>query len=618
MKKLLSIILLLFLLVKGFSQTDNYDIIYHRVLWKVNPKVKYIEGEVTSYFKILKENTDVIYFDLLDSLNVDSIKQNNLKLLYTHSNNFIKITLPNKLEKNSIDSVTIYYKGEPSSLNKGFGSFIIDKHNDTPILWTLSEPYGAKEWWPCKQSLKDKIDSIDIYVETPLGNKVASNGRLIYEKIVGDKKITYWKHRYAIATYLVAIAVTNYDSYSQYAKVNDKDSVEILNYVYPENKDIAVEQTKFTIKVIELFSNKFIPYPFYKEKYGHAQFGWGGGMEHQTMSFMNNFKEPLITHELAHQWFGDYVTCGSWHHIWINEGFAVFCEYIAQEYLYPDNYLNWKKDRFEYILDKTKEGSVYVKDTTNINIVFNRALTYEKGGFIIQMLCKQIGDSAFFKGTRAYLQNNLFKEGYAVAEDYKQCLETAGDTNLTQFFNDWYYGEGYPNYTIHWQQESDDVINIKLSQKTTSSKIDFFSLKIPILLKGINKEKLIVLKHTQNSQEFVCDVDFVVTDIVFDPNYNILASHPANIILGIDDKLENKIRVMPNPVKDKINIKTNKRYLFSKVIILNSTGNIVQKEVYNTHTNKATINISLLNNGLYYVQIYTSNSIITKIIIKTN
>lgn len=603
---------------KASSETGNYDIIYHRILWEVNPAQMFIKGEVTSHFKAKMNNTSTIYFDLIDELDVDSVKQNGVDISYTHSDNLIKITLSSAIDKDIIDSVTVYYKGKPES-STGFGSFETTTHNNVPIMWTLSEPYGAMEWWPCKQSLTDKIDSIDIYVETPLNNKVGSNGKLMYEKIDGDKKLTYWKHRYPVATYLVAIAITNYESYSHYAMVNDTDSVEILNYVYPEDRAESEYNTKFTVEVLELFSKLFIPYPFANEKYGHAQFGWGGGMEHQTMSFMGGFSENLITHELAHQWFGDHVTCGSWQHIWINEGFAVFCEYVAQEHIYPETYINWKNYRLNYVLDKTESGSVFVEDTTDINRIFNYALTYQKGGFIIQMLRNQIGDEAFFEGTKEYLNSYKTSGGFAVAEDYQQFLETAADTNLTGFFNDWYYGEGFPNYTINWDQTLNNQVHIKLSQTTTHYSVPFFALQVPILLKGADKEELVTFHNTENNQSFTYNTDFVVSEIIFDPDLNILSNHPADIVLGIkENELDNEISVMPNPANEIIKVRATKNHDFNRIDIINVSGKEVYNNSYGESQHRADINISKLPTGLYYIRINTDNGVVVKQIVKSD
>ena len=603
---------------KASPETDNYDIIYHRILWKVDPAVKYIQGEVTSYFKAAKNNMAFIYFDLINALDVDSVKHNNTELTFTHTNNLIKITLPNSLNQGDIDSVKVYYKGVPQALT-GFGAFETSTHAGIAILWTLSEPYGAREWWPCKQSLTDKIDSIDIYIETPQQYKVGSNGKLMFENINGDTKLTWWKHRYPIAAYLVAIAVTNYESYSHYAKINETDSVEILNYVYPENLSSAQTSTEFTVTVVELFSNLFIPYPFSKEKYGHAQFGWGGGMEHQTMSFMTGFSENLITHELSHQWFGDHVTCGSWQHIWVNEGFAVFCECLAQEHLYPNGWTNWKKNRMNTVLQNGQSGSIFVEDTSSANRIFDNTLTYQKGGLMLQMLRNQIGDEAFFAGIKEHLTNPKTSGGFATASDVQLYLEEAADTNLTTFFNDWYYGQGYPNYTIKWAQDLDNKLSLNISQTTTHSSVTFFAMHVPVLLKGSGQEKLITFHNTKNNENFTYDAGFIVDEIVFDPNYNIISTHPANIILNIEESIrQTHITLMPNPANEFIIVKSSKNVEFNSLNIIDLSGKHVYNTSFNSNKQKTHINISGLPVGIYYMRINTKKGLIVKKFIKSN
>ena len=270
--------------------TYNYDITYHRLRLTVDPADQYISGEVTTKY-IAKEDLSTVTFDLSDALDVTSVKQRGIDLTFTRSgNNELIVNLPVIQNTNVLDSLSINYAGVPTS--SGFGAFSAVEHNGTPVLWTLSEPFGAMEWWPCKQDLNDKINNIDVYITAPTEYVSVSNG-MEQSKIdnLNGTSTTHFKHNYPIPAYLIAIAVTDYQVYNQQAGLGTVDSpfFPIIDYMYPEEAADVIASTQVTPGIMNFYESVFVPYPFRNEKYGHAQFGWGGGMEHTTVSFMTSY-----------------------------------------------------------------------------------------------------------------------------------------------------------------------------------------------------------------------------------------------------------------------------------------------------------------------------------------
>lgn len=602
---------------KQIENNSATDIIYHEIHWTVDPSKYYISGHVTSIFNITKKATSQITFDLSHPLIVDSIIHSTGKLNFTHDNSTIFVDLAKTLDANTLDTLTIYYQGEPAKQD-GFGSFETNKQPDgTPILWTLSEPYGAKDWWPCKQTLMDKADSLDIYVTVPEGNKVGTNGILISENTEDNQTTYHWKHNYPIATYLIAIAVTNYAEFTDIANVGDSKTVDILNYVYPENLSSAKEDAKFTVDVMELYSKLFIPYPFSDEKYGHAQFGWGGGMEHQTMSFMGGFSKELIAHELAHQWFGDHVTCGSWADIWINEGFATYLTGLTYENLIPEYWMSWKDYNLNYVIDNAPSGSVIVDDTTSVNRIFSSALSYKKGAYFLHMLRYQIGDDKFFEGCQLLLTQPETSGKFANTKQVQTVFESVADINLTDFFDAWLYQQGYPSFKVEWLQNMEGEVDLRLIQTTTHESVFCFKMKIPILFVGDEKELSVDFLQTTADHRFTYNPGFTVNKVIFDPEYNILAPHPAWVVVDIhEDKLDEQLRLYPNPATHELIIKSNKNHIVQQIEIISNDGKHVYSEINRSQKKKFNLNIADFTPGVYYVRALINDQEVVKQFVK--
>ena len=595
--------------------THDYDLKYHRMEWSVDPSVNFISGEVTSYFIPKEENFQEINFDFADNMTVLEVRYGEQILTSQQADDNLKISLPQMIPVDQLDSITVKYEGVP--ISSGFGSFILSTHNSVPILWTLSEPYGAKVWWPCKQDLTDKIDSVDIYVKTPEAYRVGSNGVLVSETPENGDIIYHWKHRYAIPAYLVAIAVTNYEVFSDFVE-SENGSIEVLNYVFPENYSQAVEQLESTIEIMELFNDLFEIYPFAEEKYGHAEFGWGGGMEHQTMSFMGSYSYGLQAHELAHQWFGNKVTCGSWEDIWLNEGFATYLTGLTNEFLgSAEEWQDWKSSRITQITSQP-DGSVWVDDTTSVSRIFSGRLSYSKGAYLLHMLRWKLGDEAFFQALRNYLDDPDLAFSYARTFDLQFHLEDQGGQGLSEFFEDWFYGQGYPSYDIEWYT-IDNMLYLNIEQDQSHSSVDFFEMPLPIYVTGQGQDSLLRIDHSFSSQTFEIDLPFSVEQVFFDPDLWIVSRNNSveEIIVNNaqDNPIDSEISLMPNPVDDQLTIILSERLSDpDKIEVYNEAGTYL--ESFSRMPSKSTVDLSNLPSGVYYFVFYWGNTSVSRPVVK--
>jgi len=398
--------------------TQNYNITYHKLEFTVNPTVKFITGKITTTFTAVS-NMTTITFDFANALTTSLVKMGTTNLAFTeNNNNELIITLPAPLAAGSSATVEVNYSGVPPS--NGFDAFVQTTHNNSGIIWTLSEPFGARDWWPCKQDLNDKIDSIDVYITAPAQYVSVANGVEPEAPVMnGTSKTTHFHHGYPIPAYLIAFACTNYTVYNQTGGTPPNE-YPIINYIYPEDFSSVQPQLDETPNILALYETLFELYPFHNEKYGHAQFGWGGGMEHTTVSFMVGFDRQLIAHEMGHQWFGDKITCGTWKDIWLNEGFATYlADLVIENFDGVDAFVADKAAMISSITS-VPNGAVYLTDNeaTNVNRIFSSRLRYDEGAMVLEMLRFKLGDTAFFQGMKNYLADPALAYGYALTPNF--------------------------------------------------------------------------------------------------------------------------------------------------------------------------------------------------------
>ncbi|HLU95024.1 MAG TPA: M1 family aminopeptidase, partial [Membranihabitans sp.] len=460
------------------------------------------------------------------------------------------------------------------------------------------------------QNLTDKIDSLDLWITVPKGYRAASNGLLVSETPTDNDRIVFhWSHRYPIATYLVALAVTNYQVHSFDIELAN-GPLTIVNYLYPQDFDKHSKQIENILPdMMRLFEALFIPYPFDKEKYGHAQFGFGGGMEHQTMSFMGGFSYSLTAHELAHQWFGDYVTCGSWQDIWLNEGFADYLTGLTYQFILKDGtWDNYLKSNISRITN-APGGSVFVPDTTDVDRIFSSRLSYNKGGMLLHMLRWIVGDAHFFEGIRGYLLDDKTRYSFVRTRHLMDHLERVSGIQLDEFFRDWYLGEGFPSYHVQWRN-SDTTFYLKLNQSTDHTPIDFFELPVEIGLYGLGQDSLIRLDHTENGQEFEFDIPWVVDSVAFDPRHWIIsASNTTEVVSGRNNiRKDSPYRIFPNPAGSVVHIENGDNSTIRNIRLYNFTGQLLKE--YNLNIGPGltgTIDLEDQKPGFYFILINGSS-----------
>ncbi len=598
------------LTVSQIADAERYDVHFYALNLSMTNTSTSLSG-TGEIHGTAKESLDSVLFELFSTFTITDIRLNGTTVNYSRNASAIKV--PVNLLTGESFKIEIDYNGTPptAATNPLGGSGMTNAVSGSwgnQVTYSLSEPFSAYEWWPCKQSLTDKADSCSVKITVPSNCKAGSNGTLENVIDLGNGTTRYeWMHRHSIDYYLISVAIAEYIEYNVYANpLGSTSPVLIQNFIYNNPSTLPTFQNDIdeTVSFMELFANIYGPYPYDDEKYGHCMAPLGGGMEHQTMTTQGWFSKGLTSHELAHQWWGNNVTCASWTDIWVNEGFASYSSYLMLENLYPNETTGDMLNKHSNIKSQPG-GSVWCLDSLNESRIFNGRLTYDKGAAILHTFRFIMNDDATFFNTLQQIQTD-FADSTIHGITIRDYFTQASSIDFTDAFDQWYFGEGYPTYSVRWNN-IDAALYVEINQ-TTSSTTPLFTndIELRVTRTGMN-DTIVRVPVAYNGQQHVLSGMDNVSDITqIDPN-NWIINNQGSIIkdpnfgnLGLfDAENSNTYSIFPNPSEG--------------IFTISSTGNGENKiELYDiqgkevsatTFSHSITIDLSNEESGYYILYI---------------
>jgi hypothetical protein len=492
----------------------------------ISPYPKSFTGSVILTFSVDSTLSSIKLNAVNSSLTIDSVRLAGVS--YTHSSNILTITLDRTYNVGETAQVKVYYKHN----NVSDGALYVSNG----FLFTDCEPEGARKWFPCWDKPSDKA-TFDLTVKVPANVKLGSNG-ILADSIKNVDTIYYnWVSNQNIATYLMVMTGKvnyNLDIVYWHKISNPADSIPIRFYWNQGESVSSLNSMKVKVpQMMTMYSQKFGEHPFDKNGFAtlNNQFVWGG-MENQTLTSLcpNCWSEGLISHEFAHQWFGDMITCATWADIWLNEGFATYTEALWIENLY--GYSSYKSEidgDASYYLSANPGWAIsnpaWAITTPDVNTLFDYAITYMKGACVLHLLRYTMGDAAFFDGIYNYANDPNLKYHSAVISDFKEHMSTAYGSDLSWFFDAWIYQPNHPKYqNNYWflnHQNGTWEVGFVANQTQTNSAFHQMPIEIKLSF-STGADTTVRVMNNINNQVYVWNFNRQPVSIVFDPSNNIV------------------------------------------------------------------------------------------------
>jgi aminopeptidase N len=424
------------------------------------------------------------------------------------------ITVSTQAKSGTEHNYVITYSGIPAdgliiSTNKyGHRTFFGDN-------W----PNRAHNWLPCVDEPADKA-TVDFMVTAPDHYQVVANGSKIEEKpLTGNLRLTHWREKTLCPTKVMVIGVADF----AIDHTGDVNNIPVYTYVFPENKDKGFESYAVAKEILAYYIDKVGPFAF--EKLANVQSKTiFGGMENSSCIFYfeesvgDKGIEELMAHEIAHQWFGDAASETNFSHLWLSEGFATYMTNVYLEHKYgADTLKNRLKADREIVFDFEKKRKTPVADTSvhRDYMVLLNPNSYQKGGWVLHMLRRKLGEEAYWKGIRSYYAK--YSGGNANTDMLRAELEKASGQNLEQFFNQWIFTAGAPHLSINWRYDiAKKTVDLTITQKQAA----LFDFPLEISIDG-KRHKLLVKNKTTILK---VPLKTKPAAVIADPNVNLLAA----------------------------------------------------------------------------------------------
>lgn len=492
---------------------------------------KILRGVCTTALSALAEGADKMIFDAVN-FKIDFVRSQGRPLKHSYDGQKLTVRLPKPLRAGAQLEIAVGYQVSKPKL----GLYFIGpdaQYKTKPVqVWTQGEDEYARYWFPCHDAPQDRTTT-EMIVDVPKGMTAVSNGRLLKKQNRGRLTRFHWRQDVPHATYLVTLAV------GEFTEIKDKwRQVPVLYYCPPGREEDAKRAFSKTPKMMEFFSRKIgVPYAYPKYAQVAAFDFIYGGMEntsattqtaltlHDERAHLDFSSDPLVAHELAHQWFGDLLTCKDWSHAWLNESFATYFEALFTEYdKGSDEFEHEIHQNAEIYFDEDREHyrrPIVTKVFKQPSDLFDRHL-YEKGSVVLHMLRHVLGERDFWRSINIYVKEN--RAGTVETGDLLNAIEKATGRNLAKFFDQWVFKAGHPEYKVrYWWNAAAREAHVRVLQtQNAGGETGLFSMPVTFAFLTRQGEKRFTETVEGKSHLFKFKLPSEPRLFLFDPDHVIL------------------------------------------------------------------------------------------------